>query len=201
MAIINENTQDNDVNIYDSQINILIYTNNLILVSNTALGLQDKLDIVYDYCNKWKLNGICLNRTLWYAIRVAEDLEMKYGDQILNVCDTYNYLGISFTSGGITNTTLNVLRNQAKKSLNILNVKVKKLGDFPPAVKLRLFHVSIVPILLYSSEVWGYMEASTHQVHVVLNKWCKCILGVKDSTDNAADAGELGQFPLMIDIP
>ena len=51
---------------------------------------------------------------------------------------------------------------------------MKKLGDFPPAVKLRLFHVSIAPILLYSSEVWGYMEASTHQV--VLNKWCKCIL-------------------------
>ena len=40
------------------------------------------------------------------------------------------------------------------------------------------------------------MEASTHQV--VLNKWCKCILGVKDSTANAAVAGELGQFPLMI---
>ena len=40
------------------------------------------------------------------------------------------------------------------------------------------------------------MEASTHKV--VLNKWCKCILGVKDSTANAAVAGELGQFPLMI---
>ena len=105
-------------------------------------------------------------------------------------------LGISFTSGGITNTSLNVLLNQAKKSLNILNVNMKKLGDFPPAVKLRLFHVSIAPILLYSSDVWGYMEASTHQV--VLNKWCKCILGVKDSTANAAVAGELGQFPLII---
>ena len=63
-------------------------------------------------------------------------------------------------------------------------------------VALRLFHVSISPILLYASEIWGHMEARSHQV--LLNKWCKRILGVKDTTPNAAVEGELGQFPMHI---
>ena len=154
---MNENAQHDGVDIGGSQINILMYADDLILVSNTALGLHDKLDILYDYCNKWKLNVNVSKSNVMICNqsgRRSEDEIWFYGDQILNVCDTYNDLGISFTSGGITNTSLNVLRNQAKKSLNILNVNMKKLGDFPPAVKLMLFHVSIAPILLHSSEVW-----------------------------------------------
>ncbi len=40
------------------------------------------------------------------------------------------------------------------------------------------------------------MEARTHQV--VPNKYCKYILGVKDSTPTAGVWGELGQYPLYI---
>ena len=111
MDIINENAQHDGVNIGGSQINILMYADDLILVSNTTLGLQD-------YCNKWKLNVNLSKSNVMICNqsgRRSGDEIWFYGDQILNVCDTYNYLGISFTSGGIINTSFNVLRNQAKK--------------------------------------------------------------------------------------
>ena len=89
-----------------------------------------------------------------------------------------------------------MLCNQAKKSVSMLWINLAKYGELPPHVYLRLFHVSIVPILCYGSEVWGYMEGRSHQI--VLNKFCKRILGVKCSTPNCAVAGELGQYPLSL---
>ena len=40
-----------------------------------------------------------------------------YGDQLLDICDEYTYLGITFTTGGITNRSINILTSQAKKAL------------------------------------------------------------------------------------
>ena len=66
-----------------------MYADDLILVSNTALGLQNKLDILYDYCNKWKLNGNLSKSNVMICNqsgRRAGDEIWFYGDQILNVC-------------------------------------------------------------------------------------------------------------------
>ena len=157
------------------------------------------LDLLYDYCYKWKLNVNLLKSQVMVCNRTGRVPlgEVWFiGDQCLESCDEYTYLGMNFTQGGITNRALSVLIGQAKKSLNILNVQMDDIGTFPPPVGLRLFHVCIAPILLYASEVWGYMEARTHQV--ILNKQCKTLLGVKASTSTAAVLGELGQFPLII---
>ncbi len=51
-------------------------------------------------------------------------------------------------------------------------------------------------IYCYASEVWGYLPGN--KIQTVLNRWCKRILGVKVFTRNAAVAGDLGQYPLII---
>ena len=86
---------------------------------------------------------------------------------------------------------------QAKKSLCSLLSGMRSIGVFPPAAALRVFHTSITPILHYSCEVWGYLPGDNLQI--TLNRFCKNILGVKLSSSNAAVAGELGQYPLIID--
>ena len=121
-------------------------------------------------------------------------------DSIKSIClqyiSRYKYLGVIFTSRGITNEGVNTLNEQAKKALLSLVGNMKAIGRFPPASALRVFHTSITPILHYASEVWGYMTAPNSQV--TLNRYCKNILGVKLSTSNQGVAGELGQYPLII---
>jgi hypothetical protein len=157
------------------------------------------LDLIYDYCTKWKLT-VNLEKSNILVCKPFGGVSMQevwfWGENIIDHCDTYKYLGIAFTRYGISHASINMLNDQAKKSLVSLWSGMNAIGKFPPAAALRIFHTSIVPILNYASEVWGYMAGLSMQI--TLNRFCKNILGVKLSTSNAAVAGELGQYPLII---
>ena len=54
----------------------------------------------------------------------------------------------------------------------------------------------VVPIILYSSEIWGvYDFKEVDKIHI---KFCKTILGVKSQTPNMAVLGELERYPLSL---
>ena len=56
----------------------------------------------------------------------------------------------------------------------------------------------IKPILLYGCEVWGFGKHEVlEQVHL---KFCKILLNLKLSTPNYMVYGELGRYPIDIDI-
>ena len=58
-----------------------------------------------------------------------------------------------------------------------------------------MFDKLIAPILNYSSEVWGFIQAnSIERVHL---QFCKRLLGVKKSTQNDFVYGELGRTKLI----
>ena len=199
MEYLKAGTHNDGVAVDNENISLLMYADDMVIMSNTPEGLQRQLDVFYDYCNIWKLNvNLSKTKVIICNKRVLNDTEVWfYGDQRIEECDMYNYLGITFTKYGINNNSLNVLANQAKKSLGELNMNVSKIGTFPPHVGLRLFHTSITPVLHYGCEVWGYIPGTCLQV--VLDNYCKSILGVKRTTPNCAVRGELGQFPLSID--
>ena len=199
LDILIESNPQGGVTVGNCRISILLYADDMVVMSNTRQGLQQSLDTMCQYFTRWKLKvNIGKSNVLVCKARGApgpNDVWFYDGDN-LAVCDAYNYLGITLTGKGITNKSLDVLANQAKKSLAGLQTNLCNIGNFPPAVSLRLFHVSISPILCYGAEVWGYMKGDKMQV--ILNRWCKRILGVKVSTPNSAVAGELGQYPLII---
>ena len=56
----------------------------------------------------------------------------------------------------------------------------------------------IVPIISYGSEIWSYEKDSyLEKLHL---KFCKYLLGLKSSTPNVMVYGELGRYPLDIDL-
>ena len=80
---------------------------------------------------------------------------------------------------------------------------------------LKLFSVTIIPILLYNCEIWGpYLlgkinsfEIFKSKIFKVINeierfhlKFCKHILGVHSKTTNIAIFAELGRIPLLAQI-
>ena len=61
-----------------------------------------------------------------------------------------------------------------------------------------MFDCMIEPILLYGSEIWGSENIDViEQIHL---KFCKRILGVRNTTPNYMVYGELGRFPLRIRV-
>ena len=63
---------------------------------------------------------------------------------------------------------------------------------------LDLFDKIVKPILLYGCEVWGFSD--NYVIEKIHLKFCKLILHLKQSTPNFMIYGELGRFPLYIDI-
>ena len=152
-------------------IKVLLFADDMVFVSNSRDGLQCSLNILYDFFRDWKLT-VNLQKSNILVCRprnIQDPMDVwYYGDDILLLC------GITFTHKGICHTGFDVLANQAKKSLECMQANLWKIGTYPPAVTLRLFHVCISPILCYGAEVWGYAAVTKHQT--ILNRWCKRIL-------------------------
>ena len=84
------------------------------------------------------------------------------------------------------------------KSLKAMHVLVSNIfkHNVNPKVSLQLFDAFVNPILNYGSQTWGFTKSKElERIHL---KFCKTILGVKQSTCNAAVYGELGRYPVFI---
>ena len=83
------------------------------------------------------------------------------------------------------------LSGQAQKAIFKLNGCVYQFSDITPRHILNLFDKLVAPILNYGSEVWGFCKANhIERVHM---KFCKHLLGVKQSTQNNFVYGDLGR--------
>ena len=61
---------------------------------------------------------------------------------------------------------------------------------------MKLFDSLASPIILYTSEVWGFEnKESIEKVHL---QFCKNILKVRSSTPNYMVYGELGRYPMEV---
>lgn len=75
--------------------------------------------------------------------------------------------------------------------------KSRKL-NLPISLQLHLFDTMIAPILLYSSEVWGFENLK--MVEQFQLKYCKYILNLKSSTPHCMVYGELGITPVILQV-
>lgn len=175
---------------------LLLYADDVILLSDSKEQLQRSLDVLYNYSNKWKLK---INTTkskvmVFKKGRQRVNEQWFYGDQEIMKTKSISYLGVMLTQGGTTNITQKTLSDQALKATFDLQKKLTKFEYIrPPEIK-SLFYKLVVPILNYASEVWGFNPgADVERVHL---KFLKNLLGVKRSTPNDFIYGEFGVMPL-----
>ena len=77
-------------------------------------------------------------------------------------------------------------------------LKMGKLYKLSVKIQLDLFDKMITHILLYGCEVWGFGKNEVlERVHL---KFCKILLNLKLSTPKYMVYGELGRYPIDIDL-
>ena len=87
------------------------------------------------------------------------------------------------------------LASKAVKALNMLLINFKKL-PLKPKTLCQLFDAFVGSILGYASEIWGYSKSK--EIEPIHLKFCKRILHVKLSCNNASVYDELGRYPLYV---
>ena len=173
---------------------LLLYADDIILLANSAENLQNSLNVLADYCTRWKLTVNTAKTKIMVfrkGGRLPNNLRFQYKDSCIEIVSKFKYLGIVFTSGGSFNETEKTLAGQALKAIFKLNSYLNKFTELSPKHILELFDKLITPILSYSSEVWGFNKG-THIERMHL-KFCKRLLGVKQSTQNNFIYGETGR--------
>ena len=177
---------------------ILLYADDTVILADDPKKLQLCLNSFSEYCKTWKLQ-VNTNKTkiMIFGSRKKNKYSCKLGNKNLEKVSVYKYLSIYFSSTGSFLTNRKYLVQQATKALYYFYRRVNNL-NLPLDLVFKLFDHTIIPILLFSSEVWGYEDHKfLENLHCA---FLRKILHLKLSTPHFMLYAETGRFPLEIMI-
>jgi hypothetical protein len=202
----------------DKTVGCLLYADDLVLLSETKDGLQTSLQNLNDYCHKWDLHvNTKKTKVMIFSTKKTKTTEQFYlGNSYVECVDEYKYLGITLTSNGSFDTAQKNLYMRGLKAYFKL-VKILSSQRSGVHTAIHLFDHTVKPVLLYASEIWGsidpnlrkiknnpdlklergYEKLMAEKLHL---KMCRNILGVNNKTALPAIRGEMGRFPIYIDV-
>ena len=130
---------------------------NVILISKSPEGLQNLLDSVSTFCNKWKMtvNPTKSKHILFTSKnKINKKDNFNIGEHYLENVSQFTYLGVDINAAGSFKVSMDILSTKANKAKYALN-NIAKLKLLPIKTALRLFDAVILPILTYGSEIWA----------------------------------------------
>ena len=206
--------ENKGVTLNHTNLNCLMYADDLVILSHSAKEMKRKLHILEEYCNKWRLI-INTNKSKLLIInntKTTPDFEI-YGNK-LEIVDSYKYLGITVHKSGSLKPAAEELHRKASRAYYSLRQNFNFNNNTKPEVILKLFDSLIKPILLYCSEIWSVYSWSKNSSCNIM----KFITGIKQSFESLHDKmsrhalgvhrqatailtkAELGRYPLSFNI-
>ena len=189
--------------INDNKVSCLFWADNLLLISKSKQGLQKQIEIVDQYCSDWKLTlNVEKTKTVIFnkAGATFKKEQIQYRGKTIKTVKHFKYLGILLDSNGQFQTAINYLAKKAAQALGRV-FKLSTCNFISTKTLLDTFTALVKPIMLFSSEIWGYeLKPDKNAIENLFNKFCKDTLGVHGNATSLAIQGELGTFPLLIDL-
>ena len=178
---------------------ILLYADDTIILAESVLELQSALNAVKVYCDK---NFLKVNLTKTKVIvfsrgKIRKIPEFFYGNDKVDVVDDYIYLGVTFNYNNSFTKAINKQIDQARKAMYSMLTKSRRLM-LSVELQIEMFDKTVLPILLYGSEVWGCANIS--DIEVFYRRFLKIILKLGKATPNCMVYGETGKMPLQLYI-
>ena len=126
---------------------MLLYADDIVIFANTQEELQNSLDLMLQYCTRWKLT-INISKTKVMVFRkggtLPRNLGFYYNGVPLEIVKDFKYLGIVFTGGSFSEAQ-STLAGQAQKAIFKMNKYLYKFTFISPKHKLDLFDKLIAP--------------------------------------------------------
>ena len=103
---------------------LLLYADDIILFANDKENLQLSLNILENYCNRWKLK-VNTQKTKVMVLRkgdrLRDNISFYYDGAELEIVNKFVYLGVTFTTGGSFHETQNCLAGKGLKAIFKMN--------------------------------------------------------------------------------
>ena len=213
-AIINSRECD-PVMFNKNNIGCLLYADDILLISQSAKGLQNSINKLLGYCKNWRLSiNVRKTKVIIFNSR-KKDSVFKLGNKIIDYSDRILYLGYILTPSGKFQAMKKFVYDKANKALFMLRSKLACFPHMTVNCYLKVFDAVIIPKLLYGVEVWGpdiyhvdpkkicinrLLSDMSSLFEIFHSKVCKQILQVNKKSNNIAVRLELGRLPLIVNI-
>ena len=139
------------------KISSLLYADDIVLLSNTAEGLQNALNKLGNICETWNLK-INISKTKVMVFNKSGKLligfSLIYMQMAIEIVQEYKYLGIKFKPSGVFSHAVKYLYNKALKATFCVR-RALKAESINTESYLTSYEHCIKPILLYCSEIWS----------------------------------------------
>lgn len=202
--LINDRSDGIEIECYNDQmyvfmeVFILLYADDTVILADNAQSFQNCLDSFHRYCKTWKLTiNTDKSKVIIFGSRKTKAFNFKLGNTKLEIVNSYKYLGTFFAPSGSFLITRKHIASQANKAMHLLNMRTNNL-NLPVDLQLKLFDNTVLPILTYSAEVWGFESCKI--LEPIHNQFLRSITKARKSTPMYMIYAELGRYPLELTI-
>ena len=178
---------------------MLLYADDTAIFADTPEKLQMGLNRMKLYCDRWtlKLNPNKCKIIIFSRGKVRIHPEFKIGEDVIEVVSNFMYLGMKLNYNNKMYVAQKDLFERASRAMFALLKKCKS-SNLPIDIIIDLFEKTVVPILTYGCEVWGF--GTNEIVNKLQRKFLKIVLRLKMSTPTAMIHGETGTYPIDVTI-
>ena len=151
-------------------VNILLYCDDIVLLTENEDDLQFLLQIVERWCRHWQLD-VNLTKTDILHVRNKRKSQswfvFLFNNRPVNYCSNYKYLGITLNCHLDYNYTTDILTDSAGRALGSIVCKMIKNQGFSYPVYTKLIDACVNSIADYAGEVIGYKSyISTEKLYL-----------------------------------
>ena len=183
----------------DLELSILLYADDVVLMSDSADGLQNQLTALNNWSVKWNLR-INSDKTKIVHCRKASSPRsthnFKLGDKSVDYVSAYRYLGFTISETLDYTVGVSELGTASSRALGALTSKYFKIGGLDYDTFTKVFDSTVIPIMTYSSGVWGYKVYD--KLERLQYRAIRTFLGVGKTTPIPAICGDFGWTPIHI---
>lgn len=132
-----------------------------------------------------------------FGARNTHGFDFKLGSNNISIIKEFKYLGVVFSNNRNFFKAIKHNVEHARKAMHLLYKRIQNL-HIPIDLQIQLFHHTILPILLYGCEVWGFQNIK--MIENLYNQFFRSIIKVRKSTPIYMIYAELGIKPVEIQI-
>ena len=183
----------------DTLVAILLFADDIALMSYSPAGLQHQLSILAKFCADRGLN-VNVNKTkiVVFEPKRSECPPFTFEAQVIERVEVFKYLGIAFHGTRGLSCAMEHLCNSARKALFAMYGRCHELHISCPELQCTLFDALVRPVLSYCCEVWVSLggKVAMQKLEQVYTQFLRQILGVPPTTPTKFVYAELGKLPL-----
>ena len=177
----------------------MLFADDMVLLSDTPMGLQKQIDALNSACKDLSLT-VNTDKTKVMVFRkggfLRRNESWNLDGNALEIVNDYSYLGFTFTTRMSISRGVDTLAAKGKKACADCVRYISKLNEISKECFFKIFDTQVQPVIMYASEVWGLHRLdSIERVHTYA---CKRLLNVTSKLPNKFVYGETGRYPLYV---